>query len=563
MKQPISHFLASFVKRHLFLLFSLCLLIILVALCDLLPSFVLRYIIDQDLSVTSSSISTDKIILDALWMFASYLFIALFSGIQNILLDSFGQKMIHSLRIQMMRKASRMKYSYHVNHGKGELTSKVMDDVNAIETLFASGLISLFVSIFKVLGILISIFIFSWSLGLFLLALIPLIYLITRIFQKKMQKNHAKNQQALNKLNNRVSESLNNIDVILSHKKETYEENNFDSLLEESYHLRMKTAFFDSVYSPCIQMLKAFTIGVITILVSYGLQTSEIAFLGITVGTFAASINLVSNLFSPIETIGMEMESMQEGISGMKRVNQFLNEEEEVQKENIEKKDLKENVPLIEIKNLSYHYDDSIELIFNDTSLIIQKGSQVAFQGRTGAGKTTLFRLLTGLVEPSSGSIKICGIEAKKIPSSLKSELFGYVSQGFQKVPGTIKDQITLKDPSITQEQVEKAMKQVFLDDYVKNEIKGGYDQKFEENLFSRGQLQLLSFARAIVKDPEILLLDEISANLDTDSEKKLLLAIQNLKDKKTVLCISHRLNEALSFSNVISVENQKLNPQK
>lgn len=552
-------FMISFIKKHLLMVIMLCLLMILCALAELLPPFALRYLIDFIL-LPGAEYNSFAFIFAVVFYVLSYLFISLFTILENLVIDSFGQKLIHELRYEMMKKSTKMKYSYFTHHGKGEMTSKIIDDVNAIETLFASGLVTLVVSVFKVLGILISVYLFSWVLGLFLTAILPLLFFITRSFQKQMLKNQIRNRKAINKLNNHLSETKENILTIHNLSAETYREKGFVSLLHDSYQSRKNSALFDSVFSPIVQMIRAVLIAVVSLLVFYSQEGNSSLLLGITVGTFAASLSLISNVFKPVEAIGLQLQEMQEGLSGVKRVEEYMSEDEMPETdENISAVALLRQDDIIHIQNMTYHYEDGEEKIFSSADLVLKKKEKVTIIGRTGAGKTTLFRLLLGILIPTDGHVYIGGKDSYLIPNREKSRIFGYVEQGFSSIDGTIMDQITLKDSSVTLEKVKECMKKVYLDDYVENEIKNGYQAEFKENLFSRGQLQLLSLARALVHDPEILLLDEISANLDSETEKKILEALSSASADKTVISISHRLSDQLGFDKTIEVKDGKM----
>lgn len=552
-------FMISFIKKHLLMVIMLCLLMILCALAELLPPFALRYLIDFIL-LPGAEYNSFAFIFAVVFYVLSYLFISLFTILENLVIDSFGQKLIHELRYEMMKKSTKMKYSYFTHHGKGEMTSKIIDDVNAIETLFASGLVTLIVSVFKVLGILISVYLFSWVLGLFLTAILPLLFFITRSFQKQMLKNQIKNRKAINKLNNHLSETKENILTIHNLSAETYREKGFVSLLHDSYQSRKNSALFDSVFSPIVQMIRAVLIAVVSLLAFYSQEGNTSLLLGITVGTFAASLSLISNVFKPVEAIGLQLQEMQEGLSGVKRVEEYMSEDEMPETdENISAVALLRQDDIIHIQNMTYHYEDGEEKIFSSADLVLKKKEKVTIIGRTGAGKTTLFRLLLGILIPTDGHVYIGGKDSYLIPNREKSRIFGYVEQGFSSIDGTIMDQITLKDSSVTLEKVKECMKKVYLDDYVENEIKNGYQAEFKENLFSRGQLQLLSLARALVHDPEILLLDEISANLDSETEKKILEALSSASADKTVISISHRLSDQLGFDKTIEVKDGKM----
>lgn len=552
-------FMISFIKKHLLMVIMLCLLMILCALAELLPPFALRYLIDFIL-LPGAEYNSFAFIFAVVFYVLSYLFISLFTILENLVIDSFGQKLIHELRYEMMKKSTKMKYSYFTHHGKGEMTSKIIDDVNAIETLFASGLVTLIVSVFKVLGILISVYLFSWVLGLFLTAILPLLFFITRSFQKQMLKNQIKNRKAINKLNNHLSETKENILTIHNLSAETYREKGFVSLLHDSYQSRKNSALFDSVFSPIVQMIRAVLIAVVSLLAFYSQEGNTSLLLGITVGTFAASLSLISNVFKPVEAIGLQLQEMQEGLSGVKRVEEYMSEDETPETdENISAVALLRQDDIIHIQNMTYHYEDGEEKIFSSADLVLKKKEKVTIIGRTGAGKTTLFRLLLGILIPTDGHVYIGGKDSYLIPNREKSRIFGYVEQGFSSIDGTIMDQITLKDSSVTLEKVKECMKKVYLDDYVENEIKNGYQAEFKENLFSRGQLQLLSLARALVHDPEILFLDEISANLDSETEKKILEALSSASADKTVISISHRLSDQLGFDKTIEVKDGKM----
>jgi ATP-binding cassette subfamily B multidrug efflux pump len=193
-------------------------------------------------------------------------------------------------------------------------------------------------------------------------------------------------------------------------------------------------------------------------------------------------------------------------------------------------------------------------LIFADLSLQIEERERVCLIGRTGAGKTTLFRLISGLLEPTSGAILLRGYDVRKIPDPEKRHIYGYVEQGFHPVPGTLRDQVSLGDPSLSDAVLKKAFQDAFLEDYIESHLPQGYDTPFNVDDFSRGQLQLLGLARAIVGNPAILLLDEISANLDSKTEKEVIDALSKASSGRTVISISHRLSDQLGFERVIEI---------
>ena len=205
-------------------------------------------------------------------------------------------------------------------------------------------------------------------------------------------------------------------------------------------------------------------------------------------------------------------------------------------KENLQKAD----TAFVSFENVTFAYEE--QNVIDNLSFEVKEGEQVTLSGRTGAGKSTIFKLLLGLYEPKTGSVQIQGKPAKDIPDTEKRHLFGYVEQSFHMVPGTVKEQITLYDPSITMEDVRAAAKMTGLDDTIMS-LEHGYDTPCSDGIFSQGQWQLLSIARAAAAKPKLLLLDEITANLDAQTEKEVLQALKRVSENRTVISISHRVN--------------------
>lgn len=449
--------------------------------------------------------------------------------------------------------------SYFRHHGSGSLSSRIRDDVASVETLFTDGIVSLIVSALKIVSILVSVFIFSWLLGLRLLFVVPIVFFITIFFRKRMLKQQVAVRKKENQLSNTLSESLSSFETIENLNKEGYQQERFEWILKENRKLRDKSAIYDAVFSPIIRALRAARISLVTLLVFYYRGSTD-GILGLSVGTFAAALSMISNLFQPIQDLGQEIQVMQEGTSGVKRAMEFRNLEEKCPAKKGRKlediiKDKKELS--LSAYDLSFHYSDSDELLLKNVSFTLNYRDKVLLLGRTGAGKTTLFRRLLGMEYPTGGELLLNGIPRSEIPDQIKKKIFGYVSQGFKPINGTILEQITLQDSTITLEQARKARKDSFLDDYVRNHIKGGYLAKFQTGDFSQGQLELLNLARALVNEPKILLLDELSSNIDTATEQKLLSALAKAGEDRRRISITHRLSNKISFNRAFEVENQ------
>lgn len=554
----ITSFVKDYLKNHIWIFIGLILSIILAAFSGLLPSYVLKYIIDDyaTVAINTNTIDSAKLIYLAILYFGSYLLYFLFIIFENYMISLFGQQLIHKLRYEMLEKVQKLPSSYFTSHGTGEMSSQIMDDVHSIETLFATGLISILVSLLKIIGILISILVFSWILGLIIIAIVPLIFVITLLFRKIMLKNHIKNRKIINQQANHISETINTILTTQNLDKEEYKEKKFRELLNEGYDAKLKTGLLDSIYSPIIECIKTLVIALVTILVAYGVSSSNYI-LGISLGTFAASINLITDIFSPIQNLGQELEAMQEGLSGVKRIQVFMNEKEINKKEEAftYKEIFKRNLEnIVEIDNVSFKYDDGDKYVLSNLNFVVKNEEKVILTGRTGVGKTTLFKLILGINKPSIGKVIVNGYDIYEVPDLEKRKIFGYVEQGFSAINGDIKSQITLNE-DISLDEVREVMKQVNLDSYVMNHIKDNYNATFKESDFSRGQLQLLSLARALLFKPKILLLDEISANLDSKTESDIIKALSSASNHKTVISISHRLSDQLGFDRVIEIK--------
>jgi ATP-binding cassette subfamily B protein len=533
----------GFLKESVWLSISLIVTIVLVVLVSLIPPQILKNIVDNYLNIGFG----DKLLHLALIYFFVLLIIGLLDFVKEALLTIFGQKMSKNLRSTMMKKKSKLFAEYFSQNETGSIVSRYINDVDAIQSLFTNGIISMVIDALKIIGIVISIWFFSTSLGIIVICIIPVIYVISRQFQKKMLSSQMKNRVLIARVNNHIPESIKNIEMIKSFSKERYMESKYKEYLQDSYESMEKVNFYDSVFSPIILMIRAVVIAVMVIL-----SSDSISLLGISVGMIAATIELISNIFSPIESLGMELQSIQQAISGVKRVNEFLSEEEINQKItdfSIKSLDGYEVV----FDNVCFNYKDG-QTILKNMSFEIANNENVIFTGRTGAGKSTLFKLILGLLEPKNGSITIGGVNVKLIPNSEKRKIFGYVEQSFHFVKGTIKDQITLGDNNISTEEVEKVIRFVGLHDYITN-LENGYDTIVKDSLFSQGQAQLLSIARAMVTNPPIMLLDEITANLDSETEEHIIRVLQEAGSERTLLSISHRLSSVLKCDRLITIE--------
>lgn len=458
------------------------------------------------------------------------------------LLTIFGQKITHALRSGLMEHFVRLSADSLNKQEPGAVVSRFVGDVDTVENLFTSGIVSMFADACKIISILAVIWFRNKGLATVLIVLLPFLFWFTRHIQKNMLDAQLKNRRAVSRASGHVPETLHNIRTIHNLGKEKYMEKRYDEYISDSYKAMEKTNFYDAVYSPVILILNAVVVAVVMLFSASG-NAKVLTLFGMSAGTAVAVINYISQIFSPVESLGMEIQTIQSAIAGVRRINEFfelpvLDNNEELQAEKTF--DSKNDTPYVQFNDVTFGYEAD-HTVIADKTFVVNRGEQVTLSGRTGAGKSTIFKLLLGLYKPQKGSILINDMNSAAIPDNRKRKIFGYVEQSFHMVPGTVKDQITLYDKSISDEAVIKAAKLTGLHDTIMN-FENGYDTQCTQEVFSQGQWQLLSIARATAGNPELLLLDEITANLDANTERDVLAALKGVSENRTVISISHRV---------------------
>lgn len=530
-KNHILSILIRVIKSHMFLSIGLVIAIVGTIITGVLPPLVLEKIVNR---LTAG----ETILFQMVFLYFVVLVLSgIFDAGKESLITIFGQKVTHGIRSEMCDKLFRLPANYFIENDPGVTGSRFVNDVDTIEILFTSGIISMVVDACKVISILVVIFAKSKGLGTLIIVTTPFLFWLTRVIQKRMLKAQLENRVAVGKVNSHIPETIRSIRMIHTFRKERYMEDCYENHIEDSYHAMEKSNFYDAIYSPIIITISSLLIAIMMICSARGGGMQE--FFGMSVGTAVAVITYVGKVFEPLESIGMEIQNIQSAAAGMNRVNELLNEEERVIPPEKEIK-LDTHYPAVQLENVRFGYKKEREIL-HGFSAVIESGENVTLTGRTGAGKSTIFKLLMALYQPWDGNVSVYGIPADQIPESERRKVIGYVEQSFRLIPGTVKDQITMRDKAITMEQVEEALSIVGMKDAVLA-LENGYDTLCVPNLFSQGQMQLLSIARALVTDPAILLLDEITANLDSATEEKILQALKAASKDRTVISISHRL---------------------
>lgn len=597
------------IRKHLLLVMGIAGSVCGAILLSLVPPMILARIIDG---------LTTKRMAGFGWIMAYFGLLALTGLMESAregLLIIFGQKMTHTLRSGLMEKLIHLKADDLSRQEPGSVVSRFVGDVDTVENLFTSGIVSMSADVCRIVSILVVIWFKNRGLSMILLILLPFLLVFTRYVQKNMLISQLQNRKAVSRASGHVPETLRNIRTIHCLSKESYMERKYDEYIGDSYRAMERTNFYDAVYSPVVLILNAIVVACVMLLSASG-SPRVLTLFGMSAGTAVAVMNYISQIFTPVESLGMEIQTIQSAVAGIRRINEFLSIEELPEREELlereelpekeelpaieelsEKEELpkseelpgkeellereelpsmedlsgKEELPkreelpeleelskkewipegnrfpekrkengeaFVEFRNVTFGYDE--RKILKQLSFQVKQGERVTLMGRTGAGKSTILKLLLGLYEPQEGEVRIQGIAASNIPDGDKRRIFGYVEQSFHMVPGSVKDQITLFDPVITDQAVKNVASLTGLQDTIEA-LPDGYDTICTPELFSQGQWQLLSIARAAVASPRLLLLDEITANLDAETEKEVLQALKRVSGERTVISISHR----------------------
>ena len=554
-KKSVSGMILLVMRKHLLLVMGIAGSVCGAILLSLVPPMILARIID--------GLTTQRMAGFG-WIMAYFGLLALTGLMESAregLLIIFGQKMAHTLRSGLMEKLVHLKADDLSRQEPGSVVSRFVGDVDTVENLFTSGIVSMFADVCRIVSILVVIWFKNRGLSMILLILLPFLLVFTRYVQKNMLISQLQNRKAVSRASGHVPETLCNIRTIHCLSRESYMERKYDEYLGDSYRAMERTNFYDAVYSPVVLILNAIVVACVMLLSASG-SPRVLTLFGMSAGTAVAVMNYISQIFTPVESLGMEIQTIQSAVAGIRRINEFLSIEELPEREELPKREelpeveelsKKEQIPegnrfpekrkengeaFVEFRNVTFGYDE--RKILKQLSFQVKQGERVTLMGRTGAGKSTILKLLLGLYEPQEGEVRIQGIAASNIPDGDKRRIFGYVEQSFHMVPGSVKDQITLFDPVITDQAVKNVASLTGLQDTIEA-LPDGYDTICTPELFSQGQWQLLSIARAAVASPRLLLLDEITANLDAETEKEVLQALKRVSGERTVISISHR----------------------
>ena len=464
-----------------------------------------------------------------------------------------GQNVIYDLREHLFSHVQRLSHKFFDSRSAGSILVRIMNDINSLQELFTNGIINLLMDVVMLSGIVVILFFMSPKLALAILVILPIMFYISTKLRRNIRRSWQQVRIQQSKLNSHLNESIQGIRITQSFSQEKENSEFFDGVNSdnlESWNTAVKKS---AMFRPFVEMSNA--VGTV-ILIAYG------AFLilqgDIVVGTFVSFSFYLGMFWEPISRLGMMYNQLLMAMAASERIFEFLDEEPNVEEKTNAKKltDMKGH---IEFDHVQFAYDEK-RIALHDINLEMKQGQTVALVGHTGSGKSTIANLISRFYDPTKGAVKIDGVDLRDATIDSVRQQISVVLQDTFIFSGTIMDNIRFGRPSASDEEVKEAAKVVGADDFIQR-LNNGYETEVEErgNILSAGERQLLSFARALLADPRILILDEATASIDTETEVKIQNALRKLLKGRTAIIIAHRLSTIREADNIFVLENGKI----
>ncbi|WKS95729.1 ABC transporter ATP-binding protein [Riemerella columbina] len=464
-----------------------------------------------------------------------------------------SQNVMRDIRERLYHKLIYFKVSFFDKTAIGQLVTRAVGDVETIATVYTDGFLMVFGDVLRIIMVLVAMFNVNTHLSFVALAILPLMMLITRFFQKKLKKTFGDERQWTATQNSFVQERLSGMSIIQVFNRQEAEFKKFDAINGQLKAALLKTVFYFSLFFPVVELISSVFIGLILFYAGYNALYKQNA----TPGEVIAFIQFVSMLIRPLRQIADRFNNIQRGLVGAERVLGVIDQNEEMP--NHGTKILTDVKGAIDFKEVHFAYDDKQEVL-KGISFKVNPGETVAIVGATGAGKSTIISLITRFYDVNSGKILLDGVDLRDYDLYSLRQHIGVVLQDVFLFHGSIFENLTLGDESITLEQIKKVAKEIEVDQFIES-LPGGYQYMVSErgSSISLGQRQLLSFLRAYLSHPKILILDEATSSIDHESEKLIQKATEKITQDRTSIIIAHRLSTIVNADKIIVMDKGKI----
>ena len=513
----------------------------------LLRPYITKQVIDLGFATNDINVIEYYAVLYGLTIIGSVFFIF----IENYFLKSFGQKIIYNIRHIVFQKILHKPHDEFYKLPIGNWVTRITNDVESLRTLYTDVLLNLASSGLMIIGILAFMYAINIPLAIIMTILVPIMGGIIWVYQKFSRKAFRQVRRSVAASNASIKELLNYIVIVKSYGGEKAIEDKYETVNKGFLEAGLFEVTTFSIFRPLVDGL--FFVALIVIFTTTNLIDS-IA----DAGTVFAFIQYMDRFFQPLKDIADKYNSLQSSLAGAERLVPLLEEKERNMVDEVPK----ELIPVesIEFDHVWFSYENNDVYALQDFTLHIKAGDFTGIVGPSGSGKSTLLSLLMGIYKPTKGSIYINGIDISKYDTSVLRHLMGYVFQQAYLFKGSIKDNLTLFDNSISHDEMVKAAKQVNLDSMIE-QLPEGYNTPvgYLGSLLSDGQKQLLAFGRTLIRNIPILLLDEATANIDSHTEKQIQASIENIRGSKTIVSIAHRLSTVQDANEIVYIEYGKI----
>lgn len=528
--------LLAYTKPHIkTILLAFCLLL-LTTIGDVLGPILIKIFIDDYLTV--GNFPYEPLLMLGIAYMGIQVLNVFVTYFQLYKFQEVALKIIQQLRVDVFSKVQSLGLRYFDRTPAGSIVSRVTNDTEAIKDMFVFVIATFIQSGFLLVGIMVAMFILNVKLALFCLIVLPIIFMIMVIYRRLSSKFYLDMRERLSQLNAKLSESLQGMSIIQVFRQEKRLRKEFGDINEKHYNAGMRNIKADGLLlRPAIDLV--YVLALIIVLSYFGISSFENP---IEIGVLYAFINYLDRFFEPVNQIMQRLSMYQQAIVAASRVFRLL-DDKEMAPEQPKENDHKVDEGKIEVRNLSFSYDGQRDVLKN-IEFTALPGQTVALVGHTGSGKSSIINLLMRFYEYDRGEIIIDGVSIKDYPIHVIRDRMGLVLQDPFLFYGSVKDNIRLHNEGITDEEIEEAAKFVQADTFI-SKLEDGYDHQVVERgaTFSSGQRQLIAFARTIATNPKILILDEATANIDTETEEAIQTALSKMRKGRTTIAIAHRLS--------------------